>query len=315
VPAQHERDSSGWAPAAIAPGWAAEPTGQATARIGLFVGGYFALAFAFGVHGLLADALGDVDLLQAALAGAFAGGLLWWADRARGTDLDALAVMAAFGSTAFVTLTTAHLASSTGADGRFLFWTVTVVALPVAVATLLWMPHPVLGINVALGAAVLVIASPLGSAGASVPAGKALLLALVLAGLAVAVDLRTRSRAGSLLHYSAVAVLAVAELLLGIDLDAVVVAPVLTAIAVAELVLALLLRRRSWAVSAWITLAVAVLTACGASVLGAALGGLTAVLAAVPLVATALALQREGEQLRALLLDALPPDLAASFPP
>jgi hypothetical protein len=311
-----EEQVASWpSPPPAPPGWASAPGRDTTARVGLFLGGYFALAFAFAVYGGLTSALGDHDLLRFLLAGAFAAGALWWADRARGSELDALAVMAAFGSTAFVTLATTHLASSTGADGRLLFWTVTLVALPVAVATLLWMPHPILGINVAVGAAVLVIAAPLGSAGESVPGGKALLLALLLTGLAVAVDLRTRSRAGSLLHYSAVAVLAVAKLLLGIDLGTLVVALLLTGFAVAELAVSLLLRRRSWAVSGWVTLAVAVLTATGASVVSAVLGSVTAGLAAVPLIAAAIALHRDGERLRRMLLDALPLDLAATFPP
>jgi hypothetical protein len=188
------------------------------------------------------------------------------------------------------------------------------VAVPGALATLLWMPHPILGANVAIGVAAGVLGAPLGAIGLSVAGAKALVLALVLAAVATIVDLRTRSRAGSLLHYTAVAAFAVADLVIGLRLEDIAAGLVIASLALGQLVLALLLRRRSWAVSGWVTLAMALLSLLGATPDEALLGSATAGIAAVPLVALALQLQRHGEQVRRTLLAAVPEELAGSFP-
>jgi hypothetical protein len=295
--------------------WARGEELNPTGRIGLFVGGYFALGLVYAAFEGVSELLGSASLLVAVLAGALAGGMLHVADRTRATELEPLGIIAAFGSTLYVALAVTYLGRSTGADGSLLFWTVVLASLPVALATLLWMPHPILGANVAVAVAVFVIAAPLGDDGESIPGGKALLLGLVLAALAVIVDLRTASRAGSLLHYSAVAVLAVAKLIIGIELDALIGGGVIAGLAVGELGVALLMRRRSWAVSAWVTLVLAGAIAAGASLAGALAGSTVAGIVAVPLIYVALNLQRHGEEVRAMLLAALPTDLAASFPP
>jgi hypothetical protein len=222
--------------------------------------------------------------------------------------------MAAFGSTIYVALAAAHLAGSTGTDGGLLFWTVLAVVVPTSIATLLWLPHPILGVNVAVGAAVFAARAPVGHGGLAEVGGKALLLAFVLTSIGCLVDLHTGTRGGSVLHYSGVAVLAVAKLIIGIELDALVGGGVLAILGLGELGIALLWRRRSWAVSGWVTVLLAAIVVLGASVSAALSGGLLAALLAVPLGWLALTMQRRGEDLRAVVLGALPEDLAATFP-
>jgi hypothetical protein len=283
-------------------------------RIGLFVAGYFGLGLMWGLYRLAVAALGDADLLLAAVAGALAGGLLKVADATRGRELEPLGIMAAFGSTIYVALAAAHLGGSTGADGDLLFWTVLAVAVPTSIATLLWLPHPILGINVAVGAAVFAVRAPVGDGGLSEVGGKALLLAFLLTSVGCLVDLHTGSRSGSVLHYSGVAALAFAKLIIGIELDALVGGGILAILGLGELGIALLWRRRSWAVSGWVTVLLATVVGLGASVAAALTGGLLAAVLAVPLGALALTMQRHGEELRWVVLDALPEDLAATFP-
>ncbi|MDP1819252.1 MAG: hypothetical protein Q8K58_05085 [Acidimicrobiales bacterium] len=282
-------------------------------RAGLFAGGYLALAVAAGAHAGLASLLSGAAFLRAVLAGGLAIGMLHVADRSRATELEPFGVVAAFGSTIWFTLAVADLGRATGADGPLLFWAVVLVALPVSVATLLWLPHPILGINVAVGAAVFVIAAPLGD-GRSAPGAKALLLGIVLLGLALVVDLRTSSRAGSLLHYAAIAVLSVAKLMIGIELDPLLAAGAIAALGLGELVVGIVLRRRSWAVSAWVTSVLA-----GSVVLVSIAGGALAEetfagLVALPLLYVALLVHREGDVVRHLAFDALPPPLVARLP-
>jgi hypothetical protein len=283
-------------------------------RVGLFVGGYLALGGAWVAFLAFTALVGGNRIVVGVAAGAVAVGLVQLAERWRDTELDPLAVMAAFGSSLYLAHAAADVFGAVGADGRLLVWAVVLVAVPAALATLLWMPHPILGANVAVGVTVGVIAVPLGELGLSVAGAKALVLALLLATVATIVDLRTRSRAGSLLHYSAVAAFAVADLVIGIRLDDIATGLVIASLALGQLALALLLRRRSWAVSGWVTFTMALLSVLGASASDAVLGSITTGIAAVPLIALALQLQRHGELVRWTLLDALPPDVAAAFP-
>jgi hypothetical protein len=287
---------------------------QMAGRIGLFVGGYLVLGTVWVVFATFAAIVGGNRLLVGLAAAAVAVGMVQLAEQWRDTQYDPLAVMAAFGSTLYLAYAAANVLGAAGADGRLLFWSVLLIAVPAALAMLLWMPHPILGANVALGVTVGVIGAPLGELGLSVAGAKALVLALVLAAMAAIVDLRTRSRAGSLLHYSAVAAFAVADLIIGIKLDDIATGLVVASLALGQLALALLLRRRSWAVSGWVTFTMALLSVLGASASDALFGSLVSGVAAVPLIALALQVQRHGERLRWTLLEAMPDDLAATFP-
>lgn len=287
---------------------------QMAGRIGLFVGGYLALGAAWTAFATFVAIVGGNRLLVGLAASGVAVGMVQLAERWRDTQYDPLAVMAAFGSSLYLAYAVANILGAAGAEGRLLFWAVVLVVVPATLSMLLWMPHPILGANVAVGVAVGVIAAPLGDLGLSVVGAKALVLALLLSALATIVDLRTRSRAGSLLHYSAVAAFALADLIIGIKLDDVATGLVIASLALGQLAIALLLRRRSWAVSGWVTFAMALLSVLGASASEALLGSVAAGIAAIPLIALALQLQRHGEQVRWLLLDAMPEDLAAAFP-
>lgn len=287
---------------------------QAAGRIGLFVGGYLALGAVWAAFAVFGTIVGGNRLLVGLAAAGVAAGMVQLAMRWRGTQYDPLAVMAACGASLYVALAAARLLGAVGADGRLLFWSVVLVAVPSALSLLLWMPHPILGANVAAGIAISVIAAPLGDLGLSVVGAKALVLALVLSAVATIVDLRTRSRAGSLLHYSAVAAFALADLVIGITLDDVATGLVIASLALGQLAISLLLRRRSWAVSGWVTFAMALLSVLGASATDAVLGSVAAGIAALPLIALALQLQRHGERMRGVLLDAMPGRLADAFP-
>jgi hypothetical protein len=223
--------------------------------------------------------------------------------------------MAAFGSAFYVAMAAGSAAVAAGAEGKGIFWAVVATSLPYAMAVLLWQPHPLLGLNVAVAATAFVVAAPIGDGGTAVASGKAVLLAATLATLAVIVDLRTRSRAGSLLHHSAVVVLLVAKLLLASQLEGLEPVGVIAGLAVAEIFVALMMRRRSWAVSGWVTLGLTMVAALGAAPAEALLGSVAGGVVAIPLGLAAFTLQSRGEDARRTVLAALPREVAASFPP
>lgn len=310
-----------WSPTGAQP--APLPTRKNTAgRAGLFVGGYFALGLVQTMFWMLAsifvseDGLGSGSrigwVVVSGIAAGFVAGLLWIMRKWRTPDLEPLAVMAAFGSFTYAGIASGGLAYGVGLDGFALFWSVVLVAVPFGLATMFWMPHPFLGLNVGFATAAAVIAAPLGSAEFIGPA-KALLLGAVLASLALVVDVRTRSRAGSLLHYFAVVALAVAKVWLAGLLDPVAAIGIVSGLAYAELLVAIVMKRRSWSYSAWITielLLVALVVVVSPVPLSFDLLGWVAPVVIVG----AVVLQRREEAIRNRILAGLPPDVAARMP-
>jgi hypothetical protein len=299
---------------------ALQAMGNATGRVGLFVGGYFALGLGFGVFraalavlGVGLDGSGD-RILVFLLAAFFGWGLLLAAERARATELQPLGIVAASGATTFFAVSAASFGAALGFGPRGVVWMVVLVALPISAAVLLWLPHPVLGLNVAVGCIAFVILAPLGDSGRSVAGGKALFLAAILATLAVTVDLRTRSRAGSLLHYSALVALVLAKIILVVELEGAVAPMVLAGLGVAELLVSLVFRRRSWALDGWVTLVLAGFLLLGVSITDAVVGSFGGAIVVAPLVALAWTVQRDGDRLRTTLFAVLPDDWRATFP-
>jgi hypothetical protein len=181
-------------------------------------------------------------------------------------------------------------------------------------AILLWLPHPVLGVNVGVGIVAAVIAARLPNDGISLVASKALLIGVALLLLGVVVDARTRSRAGSALHYMGVIAMAVGKVAAFNALGGAEGLGVAATLASLELVVALVDRRRSWAYSAWITLEFVALGLFGLAFGGTAINADTLGFVAPLLVLGAVLVQRRQEGVRQRILASLPPGVAGRFP-
>lgn len=306
-----------WSPQGVLP---APAPASRTGRIGLFVGGFFALFLVSSISGtIVSNFLDDgastpARTVAALVTASFAGGLLLVARRWRHGELEPLAVMAAFGATGYVAQTVQIAADTAGMSGDQTFWAVVLASLVSGVAILLWLPHPVLGVSVGLAAIVAAVAAPVGWDGPGSVSTRAFLLAAFLLVLALVVDLRTRSRAGSFLHYEAVVALVVAKIAFASAVEWYVSLPIILGMGIVELFVALVDRRRSWGFSAWVTIQLA-LVGYVAVVFGwvGIDWGIFGLPAPAILVA-AFVLQRREEQFRGQLVELLPRSIADRLP-
>jgi hypothetical protein len=310
-----------WSPTGALPTPVVAGRRDVVGRAGLFVAGYFLLGL---VNTLFWSVLGGtIDethergpqlMVTVVAAAALAGALLFVAQRWRATPVEPLGIMAAVGSIEYLALSIGVLGYELGLTGKPLFWLVVLTVLPVSLAILLWLPHPLLGVTVAIATLLAVVAAPLGDGLESSVAGKSLLLGVLFAAMAIIVDLRTRSRAASVLHYAGVLALVVAKVAIVNDLGAALGYATLSTVALAELAIALLLRRRSWAYSGWVTLELSMAgllaTALATSPVSRDILGAVAPL----LLVGAIVMQRREDRWRRRLLAAMPPDLAERFP-
>ena len=236
-------------------------------RLGMFVGGYFCLGIVFAAYAVILRGLGansesaPAPVVEAPLSIAFAIGLFALARRTWSHTLEPVGIMGALASNVFVARGVWMSCEVLGVDDGTSFYVTAFVITPLLVATLVRLPHPILGLSVAIGVLVSVVSAPLPGGGSTVGA-RALICGLLLAVLACTVEARTRSRAGSLLHYGAVIAMLVAKVSI-VDLvadgrtDSLGTAALLP-LAMFELSLALVTQRRSWTFSGWLTLAVAI---------------------------------------------------------
>ena len=289
-------------------------------RTGLFVAGWFMLGavhtayfnaaawlVGFGVD--VPESLPATELLPAGvLASIFACGLLGLAALTRGRASEPLGVIAASAAAHYVALAGGLTLHASGVTGDALFWSVVGVAVIASVIILLWVPHPFLGLNAAVAVGVAVVSLPIarGSEPGIVVVTKSLLLGLTLVALAFIVEVRTRSRASSLLHYAAVGCFAVAEVVSYNRLSAGMGAAALLEFGLLALAFGLIARRRSWALLGWITVEFFAF-ALARAMFGLRLDLTGLGIVAIPLVGAALAAQRAQDHARHALLSGLPP--------
>jgi hypothetical protein len=288
-------------------------------RMGLFVGGWFALGAVHAGYATAASWLvgfgvdAPQDLPPAELAPAavvavvFAAGLLAITAVTKGRPAEPLGVISASGSIPYVGLATGLGLYSGGVEGNLLFWLVVGTVSASSVALLLWVPHPFLGVNAALATTVGVVALPIGSGAgpAAVTVLKALLLGFALVSLAFVVEVRSRSRAGSVLHYGAVAAFAVAEVVSYHRFGPAPGAAILLELGILALLFGLVARRRSWSFLGWLTLEFC-LFALLRALFGLDLDLTSLGIAAIGLIGLALTAQRYQHRLRSALLSGLP---------
>jgi hypothetical protein len=296
-------------------------TAGVAGRAGMFVAGYFTLGLlntifwnAVGHPASLSDDHRVRALVVGLVATAMTAGMLFITRLLRDGEFEPFAVMAALGAAEYITVAAVGFGRSAGFDDRPLVWFVLALALPAVVAILLWLPHPVLGLSVAVGVVVAACSVPIGVEGTAEVATRAFLIGIAGLALGVVVDLRTLTRAGSWLHYLGVAGFAIGTIATLMEIEALPGVLVATGLAMIELVPAILLRRKSWAYLGWVTFAVAL-----AEFIGWALGSFGVStrpfsIAAPLLIVSAIVLRRNEEKLRDRFLSELPPDLVGRFP-